>query len=75
MPFDDLDTLSRLLAVTRARITDGTGPDTSLRHWMEKRGYGSSVTWLESDIARKVIAALMNMVDRKQVKDAQHGCS
>ena len=58
-----------------AEFTDGTGTDTGLRHWMEKRGYGSSVTWLESDAARKVIAALMNMVDRKQVKDARHGCS
>lgn len=58
-----------------SEFTDGTGTDTGLRHWMEKRGYGSSVAWLESDIARKVIAALMNMVDRKHVKDARHGCS
>lgn len=58
-----------------AEFTDGTGTDTGLRHWMEKRGYGSSIAWLESETARKVIAALMNMVSRKSVKDARHGCS
>lgn len=58
-----------------AEFTDDTGTDTGLRHWMEKRGYGSSIQWLESDTARKVIAALMNMVSRKVTKNARHGCS
>jgi len=47
-----------------AEFTDGTGTASGLRHWMEKRGYGASVTWLESETARKVIAALSNMVSR-----------
>jgi len=54
-----------------AEFTDGTGTDTGLRHWMEKRGYGNSVGWLESDTARKVIAALINMVQRKREKAAR----
>ncbi len=53
-----------------AEFTDGTGNDVGLRHWMERRGYGASVTWLERDTAQKVIAALMNMVARKTSKGA-----
>lgn len=56
-------------------FTDGTGTDTDtgLRHWMEKRGYGNSVSWLEGDTARKVIAALISMVQRKNEKAARLG--
>lgn len=65
----------RMISQLWAEFTDGTGTDTGLRHWMEKRGYGSSVTFLENETTRKVIAALMNMVSRKTLKDARHGCS
>lgn len=54
-----------------AEFTDGTGTDTGLRHWMEKRGYGNSVGWLENETARKVITALINMVKRKSEKAAR----
>ncbi len=56
-----------------ADFTDGTGMEAGLRHWMEKRGYGNSVGWLEGDTARKMIAALINMVRRKNEKAARLG--
>ena len=52
-------------------FTDGDGTDTGLRHWMEKRGYGSSIAWLENQTARRVITALSNMVARKAAKVAR----
>lgn len=54
-------------------FTDGTGTETSLRRWMDNRGYGASPTWLDADTARKVIGALTNMVSRKLEKEARHG--
>lgn len=63
----------RKIAALWDDFTDGTGTDTGLRHWMEKRGYGSSITWLENQTARRVIAALTNMVNRKAEKNARLG--
>lgn len=60
----------RKIASLWAEFTDGTGTDTGLRHWMEKRGYGSSPEFLEGDTARRVIGALTSMVARKAAKSA-----
>ncbi|MFB9951971.1 regulatory protein GemA [Rhizobium puerariae] len=49
-----------------AEFTDGTGDDTSLRHWMEKHRHGHGIQWLQADGAHKVIGALTNMVRRKK---------
>lgn len=49
-----------------ATFTNGTGTEAGLRHWMEKRGYGSSIEWLDSTDARRMIGALANMVGRRK---------
>lgn len=48
-----------------AEFTDGEGTDAGLRHWMEKRGYGSSPEFLDGKDATRVIGALNNMKARK----------
>jgi hypothetical protein len=49
-------------------FTDGTGDETSLRHWMEKHSHGHGTRWLNRKGAQKVIAALMSMNERKKSK-------
>ena len=47
------------------KFTDGEGTETSLRHWMENRGYGSSPEFLDGKDAPRIIGALTNMVTRR----------
>ncbi|TWD57482.1 uncharacterized protein DUF1018 [Agrobacterium vitis] len=58
----------RKITALWSQFTEGTGDDTSLRHWMEKHGHGHGLTWLEKEGAQKVIAALSAMIDRKKHK-------
>ncbi|WP_170975708.1 regulatory protein GemA [Rhizobium sp. FY34] len=55
----------RKIAALWSQFTDGTGDETSLRHWMEKHRHGHGPKWLEKTGAQKVIAALTNMVERR----------
>lgn len=58
----------RKITALWAAFTDGTGDETSLRHWMEKHRHGHGPRWLETAGAQKVIAALTSMVERKKQK-------
>lgn len=58
----------RKITALWSAFTDGTGDETSLRHWMEKHGHGHGPRWLQKSGAQKVIAALSNMVERKKQK-------
>lgn len=58
----------RKIAALWSQFTDGTGDETSLRHWMEKHGHGHGPKWLEKTGAQKVIAALTSMIGRKAHK-------
>lgn len=58
----------RKIEVLWAEFTDGTGDETSLRHWMENHRHGHGPKWLEKDGAQRVIAALSAMVDRRKSK-------
>ncbi|PYF08230.1 uncharacterized protein DUF1018 [Rhodobacter viridis] len=63
-PLKATEAQMRKISELWAIFTDGTGTETSLRHWMEKRGYGCSVGWLDGGTARRVIGALTKMVAR-----------
>jgi hypothetical protein len=58
----------RKIAALWAAFTEGTGDDTSLRHWMGRHGHGHGPKWLEKTGAQRGIAALSNMVERRKLK-------
>lgn len=60
----------RKIAALWSEFTDGTGDEAGLRRWMANHGHGNAPTWLNRSGAQKVIAALLNMVGRRDASRA-----